>query len=50
MSPIHETRMKAAKRAINAVYNDTSVSQEETKDDLKRLRELIDEMLESLDD
>ncbi len=41
---------EAAKRAINRLFSDTSVSQGETKRSLKALRDEIDIYMETLED
>lgn len=39
---IHEDLLKAAKEAIENVFSDTSVDLEDTLNDMKELREAID--------
>lgn len=40
--------VQVAKAAINAVFSDTSVSHEETRDSLRDLRDEIDILLDAL--
>jgi hypothetical protein len=46
----HEELLETAKRAINAVFGDTSVSRGQTRESMKELRDEIDTMLEAMDE
>ncbi len=43
-------KLKQAEKAIDAIFGDTSVSPEQTRDDLESLRDKIEMLLESLPD
>ena len=42
------TKLERAKKVINDMYSDTSVSQEETAADLQELVELIEVLMDAL--
>ena len=43
------TKLEAAKKAVDTLFSDTSVSPEETLDTLEELREYIEEKIDALD-
>ena len=44
----HEDRVQAAKKAINAVFGDTSVDHKTTRESLKELRDEITVLLDAV--
>lgn len=45
----HELLRTEAEEAVNKIFSDTSVSQHRTKESLEKLKDYIDERIESLD-
>lgn len=46
----HGRRVIAAEEAVRAVFSDTSVSQQQTRESLEGIQQLIREQLEALDE
>lgn len=44
----NKSDVKRAKEIINKIFGNTSVSQQDTKEDLKEIRDEIDELLSSM--